>query len=50
LIDGRFDEPQIVFYSRGLRSFPRPKEPGYRERGQQGNYADHNHNFDQGKA
>ena len=46
LIDGRFDEPQIVLYSRGLRSFPCPKQPGEREHGQQGNYADHNHNFD----
>jgi hypothetical protein len=50
LIDGRFDEPQIILYSRSLRSFSCPKEPWNRKRGQQGNYADHNHDFDQGEA
>ena len=49
LINGGFDEPEIVFYSRGLRSFASPKQPRDRERGKQGDYADNNHDFDQGK-
>jgi len=50
LIDGRFDQPQIVLHSRSLCAFPRPKHPGQRERSQQRNNADYNHDFDQGKT